>query len=72
MTPSFGKSYMKLLNCASVLTAVAGLSVPPIIAVEAAETAKAMLKDAKGQDVGSVSFIQTLAGVLLRLPLELS
>jgi hypothetical protein len=63
---------MKLLNCVSVLTAVAGLSVPPIIAVEAAETAKAMLKDAKGQDVGSVSFIQTLAGVLLRLPLELS
>ena len=37
---------MKLLNCASVLTAVAVLSVPPIIAVEAAETAKAMLKEA--------------------------
>ena len=50
---------MKLLNCASVLTAVAVLSVPSIIAVDAAETAKAMLKDAKGQDVGSVSFIQT-------------
>ena len=39
---------MKLLNCASVLTALAALSVPPIIAVEAAETAKAVLKDAKG------------------------
>jgi hypothetical protein len=37
---------MKLLNCASVLTALAVLSVPPIIAVEAAETAKAVLKDA--------------------------
>jgi Cu-Zn family superoxide dismutase len=61
---------MKLLNCVSVLTAVAGLSVPPIIAVEAAETAKAMLKDAKGQDVGSVSFIQTPAGVLLWLSLK--
>jgi Cu-Zn family superoxide dismutase len=61
---------MKLLNCASVLTAVAVLSVPPIIAVEAAETAKAMLKDAKGQDVGSVSLIQTPAGVLLQLSLK--
>jgi Cu-Zn family superoxide dismutase len=29
-----------------------------------------MLKDAKGQDVGSVSFIQTPAGVLLRLSLN--
>ena len=61
---------MKLLNCASVVTALAVLSVPSIIAVEAAETAKAMLKDAKGQDVGSVSFIQTPAGVLLWLSLK--
>ena len=61
---------MKLLNCASVLTAFAVLSVPPIIAVEAAETAKAVLKDAKGQDVGSVSLIQTPAGVLLQLSLK--
>ena len=61
---------MKLLNCASVLTALAALSVPPIIAVEAAETAKAVLKDAKGQDVGSVSFIQSPAGVLLQLSLK--
>jgi Cu-Zn family superoxide dismutase len=41
-----------------------------IIAVEAAETAKAMLKDAKGKDVGSVSLIQTPAGVLLQLSLK--
>ena len=61
---------MKLLNCASALTAVALLAVPPIIGVEAAETAKAMLKDAKGQDVGSVSFIQIPAGVLLQLSLN--
>jgi superoxide dismutase, Cu-Zn family len=61
---------MKLFNCLSVLTAVAILSVPPIIAVEAAETAKAMLKDAKGQDVGSVSLMQTSAGVLLQLSLK--
>jgi hypothetical protein len=38
---------MKLLNLAAVLTAAAVLSVPPI-AVKAAETAKAMLKDANG------------------------
>ena len=61
---------MKLLNCASVLTALAVLSVPPIIAVDAAETAKAMLKDTKGQDVGSVSFLQTSGGVLLQLSLN--
>jgi superoxide dismutase, Cu-Zn family len=61
---------MKLLNCALVLTAVAMLSVLPIIAVEAAETAKAMLKDAKGQDMGSVSLMQTSAGVLLQLSLK--
>ena len=46
---------MKLLKRASLLAAIAILSLPSIIAVEAAETAKAMLKDAKGQDVGSVS-----------------
>ena len=51
---------MKLLNLAAVLTAAAVLSVPPI-AVKAAETAKAMLKDANGQEAGSVSFTQTPA-----------
>jgi len=56
---------MKLVNFASVLTAVAVLSVPPIT-VEAAETAKAMLKDANGQEAGSVSS----AGVLLQLSLK--
>jgi Cu/Zn superoxide dismutase len=60
---------MKLVNFASVLTAVAVLSVPPIT-VEAAETAKAMLKDANGQEAGSVSFTQTPAGVLLQLSLK--
>jgi superoxide dismutase, Cu-Zn family len=61
---------MKLLRCASLLTAIAILSVPSISAVEAAETAKAMLKDAKGEDVGSVSLMQTSAGVLLQLSLK--
>jgi Cu-Zn family superoxide dismutase len=61
---------MKLLRCASLLAAIAILSVPSIIAVEAAETAKAMLKDAKGEDMGSVSLTQTSAGVLLQLSLK--
>ena len=50
-----------LLNRASVLATFALFSVPAIVTVGAAETAKAMLKDAKGQDVGSVSFVQTPA-----------
>jgi superoxide dismutase, Cu-Zn family len=61
---------MKLLRCASLLTAIAILSVPSIIAVEAAETARAMLRDAKGEDVGSVSLMQPSAGVLLQLSLK--
>jgi Cu-Zn family superoxide dismutase len=61
---------MKLLNYVSVLTAVAALSVTPAIVVEAAETAKAMLKDASGQDAGSVSLTQTPAGVLVQLSLK--
>jgi Cu-Zn family superoxide dismutase len=61
---------MKLLKCASLLTAIAILPVPSIIAVEAADTAKAVLKDAKGEDVGSVSLTQTSAGVLLQLSLR--
>ena len=61
---------MKLLNSASVLAVLASCLVPASIAVRAAETAKATLKDAKGQDAGSVSFIQTPAGVLLQLSLK--
>jgi len=61
---------MKLLNCASVMATLAILSLPTTVAVEAAESAKAMLKDPKGQDVGSVSFIQAPAGVLIRLSLK--
>jgi Cu/Zn superoxide dismutase len=61
---------MKLLNRASVLAVLAISLVTAPIAVGAAETAKATLKDAKGQDAGSVSFIQTPAGVLLQLSLK--
>jgi Cu-Zn family superoxide dismutase len=61
---------MKLLRCASLLAAIAIWSLPSIIAVEAAETAKAMLKDAKGEDMGSVSLTQISPGVLLQLSLK--
>ena len=61
---------MKLLKCASLLSAIAILPGPSIIAVEAADTAKAMLKDANGEDVGSVLLTQTSAGVLLQLSLK--
>jgi superoxide dismutase, Cu-Zn family len=60
---------MKFLYLASVVSAVALLSVLQIRA-ETAEGAKAMLKDANGQDAGSVLFTQTPAGVLLRLSLK--
>ena len=61
---------MKLLRCASLLAAIAISSLPSIVSVEAAETAKAVLKDAKGEDMGSVSLTQTSAGVLLQLSLK--
>jgi len=61
---------MKLLRCASLLAAIAISSLPSIVTVEAAETAKAVLKDAKGEDMGSVSLTQISAGVLLQLSLK--
>ena len=55
---------MKLISCVAALGAVVLLG--PATAEDAA-TAKAALKDAKGQDVGVASFTQTPAGVLIRL-----
>ena len=60
---------MKLIICAASLGAVALLG-PALLrgaAAEDAATAKAELKDAKGQDVGLASFTQTPAGVLIHL-----
>ena len=55
---------MKLVSCVAALGAVALIG-PALLqgaaAVDAA-TAKAALKDAKGQDVGVASFTQTPAG----------
>ena len=61
---------MKLRNCASALATLAVFSVLAFVTIGAAETARAILKDVKGQDVGSVSFVQTPAGVLIRLSLK--
>jgi Cu-Zn family superoxide dismutase len=60
---------MKLIICVASLGAVALLG-PALLRGAAAEdtaTAKAELKDAKGQDVGVASFTQTPAGVLIHL-----
>jgi hypothetical protein len=62
-----GDNCMTLLSCASVLAVLATSLVPAPVRVRAAEAANAMLKDAKGQKVGSVSLVQTPAGVLLQL-----
>jgi superoxide dismutase, Cu-Zn family len=60
---------MKLISCVLALSAVALLG-PALLqgaAAEDATTARAALEDAKGQDVGVAFFIQTPAGVLIRL-----
>ena len=64
---------MKLISWVLALSAVALLG-PALLqgaAAEDAATAKAALKDAKGQDVGVASFTQTPAGVLIRLSVRL-
>ena len=60
---------MKLISWVLALSAVALLG-PALLqgaAAGDAATAKAALKDARGQDVGVASFTQTPAGVLIRL-----
>ena len=55
---------MKLISCVAALGAVALLG-PALLqgaTAEDAATAKAALKDAKGQDVGVASFTQTMPG----------
>jgi superoxide dismutase, Cu-Zn family len=60
---------MKLISYVAALGAVALLGPAPLQGATAEDvaTAKAALKDAKGQDVGVASFTQTQAGVLIRL-----
>src|SRR6266478_744073 len=60
---------MKLISYVVALCAVAllGPALPQGAAAEDTASAKAALKDAKGQDVGVASFTQTPAGVLIRL-----
>ncbi|MGZ3293143.1 MAG: hypothetical protein ACXU9D_07695, partial [Xanthobacteraceae bacterium] len=49
---------------------VAGLLATALAHPAAAESANAVLKDANGQDVGTVSLSQTPAGVLLKVSLK--
>ncbi|MGZ3360047.1 MAG: superoxide dismutase family protein, partial [Xanthobacteraceae bacterium] len=49
---------------------VAGLLATALAHAAAVESANAVLKDANGQDVGTVSLLQTPAGVLLKLSLK--
>jgi superoxide dismutase, Cu-Zn family len=60
---------MKLIICVASVGAVVllGLALLRGAAAEDTATAKAELKDAKGQDVGVASFTQTPAGVLIHL-----
>ena len=60
---------MKLSHCLQ-LAAGAAVLLLTLNAANSADTAKAMLKDQKGKDVGTVEFTQTPAGVLLRLALK--
>lgn len=58
---------LKNLGAASAAALlVAGLALP----AAAAETAKALLKDKSGKDVGAVELTQTQAGVLLKLAIK--
>ena len=55
------------LTAVAVLLAI-GNSVPAIS--QTMQTATAQLKDAKGNDVGSIDLVQTDAGVLLKVSLK--
>jgi Cu-Zn family superoxide dismutase len=60
---------MNILKCAGNMS-VAGLLATALAHPAAAESANAVLKDANGRDVRTVSLSQTPAGVLLKLSLK--
>jgi Cu-Zn family superoxide dismutase len=59
------KKFKHFAGIGAVTLLTMGLAAPAI-----AESASAALKDANGQDVGSISLSQTSAGVLLKLSLK--
>src|SRR3979490_1421081 len=60
---------MNILKCAGNMS-VAGVLATALAHPVAAESANAVLNDANGQDVGTVSLSQIPAGVLLKLSLK--
>jgi superoxide dismutase, Cu-Zn family len=60
---------MNILKCARIVSAVASLATA-LIRPAAAQSATALLRDTNRQDVGTVSLLQTPAGVLLKLSLK--
>jgi Cu-Zn family superoxide dismutase len=60
---------MKILKCAPTISVVALLATA-VAHPAAAQSANAVLEDARGQDVGTVSLLQTPGGILINLSLN--
>ena len=61
---------MHIQKCLGTASATALLAASLILPAAAAQSAKAMLEDKNGKQVGSVDLVQTPAGVLLELSLK--
>jgi Cu-Zn family superoxide dismutase len=64
-----GDQGMNILKCARTVS-VTALLAAALVRPAAAQSANALLKDTNRQDVGTVSLLQTPAGVLLKLSLK--
>lgn len=60
---------MNILKCSQTLGVIVFLTTA-LVHPAAAQTANALLRDTNGQDVGTVSLLQTPAGVLLKLSVK--
>jgi superoxide dismutase, Cu-Zn family len=60
---------MNILKCARIVSATASLATA-LVRPAAAQSATALLRDTNREDVGTVSLLQTPAGVLLKLSLK--
>src|SRR5258706_15991788 len=60
---------MNILKCARTVS-VTALLATALVRPAAAQSANALLRDTNSQDVGTVSLLQTPAGVLLKLSLK--
>src|SRR3977135_1770759 len=64
-----GDQGMNILKCARTVSVTASLATA-LVRPAAAQSATALLRDTNRQDVGTVSLLQTPAGVLLKLSLK--